>query len=296
MAPKVMGTWLLHEQTQHQDLDCFVCFSSVASVVGSPGQANYAAANAFMDALISYRQGQGLPGLSINWGPWSQSGMAAALQSRDQARWIAQGVGLIKPSQGMSLLGQLLAEATGSQAMVLPVDWSRYLAQMPPGMAPPLLASIVQEHAAAGAATASFRLELESVTPSQRKPLLLSHVQSSLAKVLGLGTAAGLDPQQGLADLGMDSLMAVELRNRLQTSLGCAVPTTVVFDYPTIAALVDYLADVLRLEADAATPEDDLASVFEDSEIETDSKPKTDDLSDSEAEALLLEKLDSMRY
>ncbi len=294
MAPKVAGTWWLHEQTKDQDLDCFVCFSSVAAVVGSPGQANYAAANAFMDALAAYRRGQGLPGLSINWGPWSQSGMAAALQSRDQARWAAQGVGLIGPAQGVALLGQLVATAQKPQAIVLSVDWGRYLAQMPPGMMPPLLESFTQDYAAAGIQVDSFLPELEAATPSQRKPLLLNHIQSSLAKVLGLAAPEALDPQQGLADLGMDSLMAVELRNRLQASLGCPVPTTVVFDYPTIAALVDYLAGVLELETDQADDDDDLLSLKDDPAVEAETT--TDDLSDSEAEALLMAKLDSMRY
>lgn len=295
MAPKVAGAWWLHEQTQAEELDYFVCFSSLAAVVGSPGQANYAAANAFMDALASYRQGLGLPGLSINWGPWSQSGMAAALQSRDQARWAAQGVSLIDPRQGIALLAQLVATAQWSQAIVLPVDWARYLAQMPPEMTPPLLEFVAQDYSSAGAKVASFLPELEAATPSQRKPLLLHHVQSNLARVLGLSAPEELDPQQGLADLGMDSLMAVELRNRLQSSLGCPVPTTVVFDYPTITALVDYLAEVLQLDTDA--PEDsDLLPLASDPAETNPTGTATDNLSDSEAEALLLEKLDSMRY
>lgn len=296
MAPKVMGTWWLHEQAQDQDLDCFVCFSSVAAVVGSPGQANYAAANAFMDALAAYRQGLGLPGLSINWGPWSQSGMAAALQSRDQARWAAQGVGLIEPGQGVALLNQLLATAKWPQAIVLPVDWSRYLAQLPPEMMPPLLELVAQNYSA-GSKVASFLPELQAAIPSQRRLLLLHHVQSNLARVLGLSSPEELDPQQGLADLGMDSLMAVELRNRLQGSLGCPVPPTVVFDYPTITALVDYLAEVLKLET-ADTPDDsDLLLPMEAASMEeAQTGTATDNLSDSEAEALLLQKLDSMRY
>jgi myxalamid-type polyketide synthase MxaB len=295
MAPKVAGTWWLHEQTKDRDLDCFVCFSSVAAVVGSPGQANYAAANAFMDALAAYRRSAGLPGLSINWGPWSQSGMAAALQSRDQARWAAQGVSLIAPTQGLALMGQLLATPQQPQAIALAVDWGRYLAQLPPEMVPPLLEFVAQDYAADGPQVASFLPELQAATPSQRRPLLLHHVQSHLARVLGLSTPEDLDPQQGLADLGMDSLMAVELRNRLQSSLGCPVPTTVVFDYPTIAALVDYLAEVLGLDENDTAEADDLLSL---ATVPSATGPATatDALSDSEAEALLLEKLDSMRY
>jgi myxalamid-type polyketide synthase MxaB len=297
MAPKIAGSWLLHEQTQGLELDCFVFFSSVSAVVGSPGQANYAAANAFMDTLAAYRWGLGLPALSINWGPWSESGMAAALQSRDLARWAAQGVGLIEPAQGMSLLGQLLAEASYAQTIVLPVDWGRYLAQIPPDLTPPLLESFTQEYQLTEAETPAFLPELQAATPSQRRPLLLHHVQANLAKVLGLTNPEALDPQQGLAELGMDSLMAIELRNRLQSSLGCPVPATLAFDYPTIAALVDYLAGVLNLgSGDDQGGEDDLLAITAPQTEPETNQADLDELSDSEAEALLMDKLDSMRY
>jgi myxalamid-type polyketide synthase MxaB len=246
MAPKVAGTWLLHQHTQGLELDCFVCFSSVAALVGSPGQANYAAANAFMDALASYRQSLGLKTLSINWGPWSQSGMAAALQSREQARWASQGVSLIEPQPGLSILGQLLETATTAQVAVLPVDWSRYLAQVPPGLNLSFLEQIATVNEA-DTQPPKLRLELQQTPPSKRRALLTRQLQDLLAKVLGL-SANQVNPQQGFADLGMDSLMAVEMRNRLQTEMGCAVPTTLAFDYPTVDALVGYLLATLELE------------------------------------------------
>jgi acyl carrier protein len=222
--------------------------------------------------------------------------MAAALQSRDQARWAAQGVRLIEPAQGLGILGQLVAEGEAAQALVLPVDWGRYLAQMPPGMVPPWLGAFTQAEATVGQA-AAFLSELEAATPSQRLPLLLHHVQSHLAKVLGLTAPETLDPQQGLADLGMDSLMAVELRNRLQSSLGCPVPTTLAFDYPTLAALVDYLATELQLNTKGNENGDGLAAEATLAIQETQAnQADLDELSDSEAEALLMDKLDSMRY
>ncbi|MEO1399840.1 MAG: type I polyketide synthase [Cyanobacteria bacterium J06635_1] len=288
MQPKIAGTWLLHQLSAAHDLDCFVCFSSVSALVGSPGQANYAAANAFMDGLAHHRRRLGLPALSVNWGPWANSGMAAALHSRNQARWAAQGVSLIEPSHGLALMNRLLAQPRFPQAAVLPVDWRVYLSQLPPTVELPLLQAFAAEREGQ---TAPFLAELEAVAPSQQRPLLLSHLQSQLAKVLGLASKEYLDPQQGFADLGMDSLMAVELRNRLQSSLGCAIPTTMAFDYPTIAALAAHLAEVLALPA--AATEDPLADLL----IETESsEPAADDLSDDEAEALLMSKLDSMRY
>lgn len=247
MAPKVAGAWLLHEQTKHQKLDCFVCFSSVSALVGSPGQANYAAANAFMDSLASYRQSMGLPALSINWGPWSQSGMAAALQNREQARWASQGVGVIEPQQGIAILGQLL-EAKASQVAVLPVDWERYLAQVPPGSNLSFLDQVAPV-SASEAEPPQLLLDLQQAAAHKRKALLTQRLQSLLAKVMGLSPNQ-VNPQRGFADLGMDSLMAVEMRNLLQTNLGCAVPTTLAFDYPTVEALVDYFLATLELDED----------------------------------------------
>jgi len=246
MAPKVMGTWLLHEQTQNLELDCFVCFSSVSALVGSPGQANYAAANAFMDAFAGYRQSIGLKALSINWGPWSQSGMAAALQNREQARWASRGVGLIDPQQGLAILGQLL-ESKVPQAVVLPVDWERYLTQIPPGIDLSFLEQVAPLTPTAEQSP-QLLLDLQQAPAHKRKALLTQRLQDLLAKVMGLSPNQ-INPQRGFADLGMDSLMAVEMRNLLQTSLGCAVPTTLAFDYPTVEALVGYFLETLELEA-----------------------------------------------
>ncbi|NEQ43491.1 MAG: type I polyketide synthase [Leptolyngbya sp. SIOISBB] len=291
MAPKVMGTWLLHEQSQACDLDYFVCFSSVSAVVGSPGQANYAAANAFMDALAHYRHSLGLPALSINWGPWSQSGMAAALQSRDQARWASQGVSLIEPRQGLNILQQLLT-STRSQVAVLPVDWERYLTQAPPEIDLSFL-----EHVATVAQTPErspqLRLDLQKALPHKRKSLLLQRLQSLLAKVMGL-TPDQINPQRGFAELGMDSLMAVEMRSLLQADLGCSVPTTIAFDYPTVEALADYLLETLPFETDERPSQTVAAQPsVDDTLAPPDTAPdyELDDLSSDELADLLAQEL-----
>lgn len=293
MAPKITGTWLLHEFTKALPLDHFVCFSSVAALVGSPGQANYAAANAFMDALAAYRRQQGLAGLSINWGPWAQSGMAAALQSRDQARWSTQGVTLIEPEQGLTLMGQMMATATSPQVAVLPVDWSRYLAQMPSGLNLSAL-ELLAEAGAVGETTPPWmRLELEEAPPEERQDLLTRQIQGLIAKVLGLDAPELVQPRQRLFDLGLDSLMAVELKSRLESGLGCSLRSTLMFDYPTLEALVGYLSTDVLFPEDAAAPVSSaLATPSPESSLN--GLDDLEELSEEEAEALLLAELDKV--
>lgn len=243
MSPKIAGTWLLHQLSKSYDLDCFVCFSSVSALVGSPGQANYAAANAFMDAFAHYRRSLGLNALSINWGPWASSGMAAALHSRNQARWATQGVSQIDPQQGFSLLGDLLEQPPTqrlAQAAVLPVDWSKYLSQVPPYLNVSLLQQFQPKRSATQPPT--LLLAVQKVSPHRQKALLSRKLQTLIAQVLGLPSPEAVQPRQRLFDLGIDSLMAVELKSRLESGLGCQLRQTLIFDYPTLEALVDYLA------------------------------------------------------
>src|SRR5262249_34104842 len=138
LAPKIQGAWNLHTQTQDCRLDFFVCFSSVAALLGSPGQGNYAAANASLDALAHHRRALGLPVLSINWGPWSEGGMAATLSHRQQERWAALGMRTIAPSQALERLGDLIGRDI-SQAAVLDVDWSTFMPQFYRGARPAFL-------------------------------------------------------------------------------------------------------------------------------------------------------------
>jgi len=246
LAPKVAGAWNLHALTQDMPLDHFVLFSSTVALLGSPGQGNYAAANAFMDALAHHRRSRGLPGLSINWGPWAETGLAAGLSRRDQARWVARGVGSIPPDQGLELLGHLLS-GRAAQVGVLPVDWAKFLAQLPSPS--PFLGAL----ATASEAPAELRLDLvrrwEEAPASERRELLEAYVRSQVARVLGLAFPESIKLRQRLFDLGLDSLMAVELRNRIALELGRSLRSTLVFDYPTVESLVEHLAgSVLALE------------------------------------------------
>ncbi len=247
MAPKVQGAWNLHTLTQNLPLDFFVCFSSAAALLGSPGQGNYAAANAFMDALAHHRQALGKPSLSINWGPWADAGMAAGMNNRSQTRWAAQGVSSIAPQQGLQVLKELLGQ--GTQVGVLPINWSKFLGQFSQDLVSPFLDAFTSAPKEPLTQHSEFLQHLEAAPVNERRSLLTDHIRSQITQVLGLSSSEPIDLQQGFSDLGMDSLMAVELRNRLQTSLGCSISSTLAFDYPTVEGLVNYLAlEVLSIE------------------------------------------------
>ncbi|MBR8838432.1 MAG: SDR family NAD(P)-dependent oxidoreductase [Stigonema ocellatum SAG 48.90 = DSM 106950] len=246
MAPKVEGTWNLHTLTKDMPLDFFVCFSSVASLLGSPSQGNYAAANAFMDALVHYRRVLGLPGLSINWGPWAEAGMAAELGSRNKHRIADSGFATITSEQGLQVLGDLLRQHA-TQVGVMPVNWSKFLQQFPPGGEPPLVSHLAPKTQQQGNGeqipAKQFQLlrQLEAAVASERENVLIAYIQSEVAKVLRFEVSHSPNPQQGFFDMGMDSLMSIELKNQLEASLGHSLPSTLTFEYPTIETLAQYL-------------------------------------------------------
>jgi myxalamid-type polyketide synthase MxaC len=294
MAPKIAGSWNLHSLTLDVPLDFFVLFSSASSVLGSPGQTNYAAANAFMDALAHLRRAQGLPALSINWGAWSVSGMAATLDERDQHRWAERGLVAMSPADAVASLGELL-EGRSAQVAVLPIDWRRYCGQFPGGSAPAFLSLAVQGQSSAEAIPASaaalLRAELERAAPRKRLDLLMDHVRDHALHVLGLPPTFSLDAQQGLRDVGLDSLLALELRKRLQSAVECPLPATLAFDYPTVADLARFLAkDVLALELTTPSGQPGPETTARQSALE-----EIDELSDEMAEALLNAELSGVR-
>jgi myxalamid-type polyketide synthase MxaB len=284
MEPKVWGTWHLHTQSRELPLDFFVCFSSIASLLGSPGQSNYAAANAFMDALMHHRRQDGLPGLSINWGPWGQVGMAAGLETRDHARWQDQGLRVLPPESALHQFIEILTEPPCPQIGVVDVNWNRYVEQIA-APTPPFLADLLQHTARPFISVPSWlRNDLQPLPDIERMPALTQAIRRQVAKILGASTDdIGMD--QGFFELGMDSLTSVELRNYLQSALGCQIPLTLTFDYPTIERLAEHLLQLIF-----PVPATESAAFRPDSEKPLDS----DSLSDAELEKLLDDRLSSL--
>lgn len=238
MAPKVHGTLNLEEAAAERELDFFVCFSSASAVVGAAGQANYAAANACLDALMHLRRKAGKHGLSVNWGAWGDVGMAARMKDEARERVADQGMGWIAPEQGLDLMEELLGrDAVQTLAMV--VDWERYLESR--RKTPPLFANMVPRRSPAGEKVSGGWFQ--DVPENQRRARLSELVRSQVATTLGMASPEALEPRQRLFDLGLDSLMAVELKNRLEAALGMSLRSTLLFDYPTPEALVEHLAE-----------------------------------------------------
>ncbi|MBD3305127.1 SDR family NAD(P)-dependent oxidoreductase, partial [candidate division KSB3 bacterium] len=282
LAPKVQGSWNLHTLTQHRSLDFFVMFSSAASLLGSAGQANHAAANAFLDALAAYRRAQGLPAMSINWGAWSQVGSAVQHHVESQARM--RGVAPIDPQQGLRVLTQIFSRHP-IQIGVIPINWSLVQDQ---AITAPFFEEFASQQEATVQQETGFREQLQRLSSDEQQQTLTAHIHTQVARVLGLPESEPIHPHRGFFELGMDSLSSVELRNCLQESLRCSLPSTVAFDYPTIVALRDYLAtEVLGMAAASDQPS---ASRGVRPSQRTDENA-LDQLSDEELDALLEEKL-----
>ena len=244
LAAKVDAAWHLHQLTQHLDLQAFICFSSAAGVLGSPGQGNYAAANAFLDALVAYRRARGLVGSSMAWGLWEQaSGMTGGLDEVDFARMARSGVGALSSEQGLELFDAALG---ASEAFTLPValDLAVLRAQARVGALPALLRGLIRAPARRASKQGSSLARRLAETPeAEREGVMLEILRVQVATVLGHASPEAIDPQRAFKDLGFDSLAAVELRNRLNAATGLRLPTTLAFDYPSSAVLARYLLD-----------------------------------------------------
>jgi acyl transferase domain-containing protein/acyl carrier protein len=252
LAPKVHGAWNLHQLTRDLPLDFFVLFSSVASLIGSSGQGNYAAANAFLDMLAHYRQAQGLPALSINWGAWAEVGLAAERSNRGE-RLMQQGIASFTPEEGVELLGRLLRYAPVQVGAVL-LNLRQWLQAYPGAAALPLFIQLRQTDTAEDVPQSgqhAMRTALEAAEPTQRRALLETHLREQIAQVLRLSPSQ-IGVRTPLGTIGFDSLLALELRNRLEASLGLALSGTLIWGYPTIQALVPYLAEKMDIPLEPA--------------------------------------------
>ena len=277
LRPKMYGGWLLHRATADlPGLRFFVTYSSVASVVGSLGQSNYAAGNAFLDALMHERAARGLPGLSVNWGPWAEVGMAAGLTAQQIRAIEGRGIRFLAPADGMR---QLLAawDRPRPQAMIGEFDWERFLTAA---------AAADAFYTAVRPTTASDEpaLDLDELIArpaAERAGAVGEVLRGQIAAVLHFDSPDDIDSAAKFLELGLDSLAAVELKNALEAAFRIALPTSALFDHPTVGALAEHIAARLAPDEAAATP---AATAGENG-----AGPALDELSDEEADAELAE-------
>ncbi|HEY2060105.1 MAG TPA: type I polyketide synthase [Amycolatopsis sp.] len=245
LQPKVDAGWNLHELTRDLPLSAFVVFSSIAGVFGSAGQGNYAAGNAFLDALMQRRRTEGLPGVSLAWGPWARTGgMTGDLSEAELERITRSGIPPLPAERGVELFEAALANG-GSLVLPVRLDLPVLRAQ---DEIPALLRGLIRvpSRRPAGSATAAGLIRrLSGLTEADRRADLLELVRTQVALVLGHDGAGEIDPGRAFRDLGFDSLTSVELRNRLNTGAGLRLPATLVFDYPTPSALAEHLLEAL---------------------------------------------------
>jgi myxalamid-type polyketide synthase MxaE and MxaD len=245
MQPKVAGACNLHKLTVDQPLDFFVLFSSSAALLGGPGQGNYAAANAFLDGLAHYRRSRGLTAVSINWGAWAEVGMAANLAASIQEQRATRGMGQIGLTQGLNLLGRIIRQDE-TNIGVLPIEWPKYL--RPFSEPPPFFSNLVQKNPAPAQTPQpqpdAVLQRLATTPPADQINLLRDHVRGTVAKVLGVGEAT-LAVDRSLLELGVDSLMALELRNRITTDLLMEVSIVKFIEGPTITQIAEFLLEQL---------------------------------------------------
>ena len=246
LRAKADSAWILHEATRDLGLAAFVVCSSLSGTMGGPGQGNYAAANAFVDAIAQLRRAVGLPGTSLGWGPWDlPGGMTGGLSEAERRRLARLGMPALSVADGLALFDAALA---GDDAVPLPARLDlRAIAAT--GEVPPLLRGLVRTAArpaaAAGPAAADFARRLSLLGDRQREAMLLDLVRAQVAAVLGHADPGEIDPDRPFQDLGFDSLTAVELRNRLDAAVGLRTRATLVFDYPTVRRLADHLRSEL---------------------------------------------------
>jgi amino acid adenylation domain-containing protein len=267
MAAKVQGAWNLHEVTQAHDVDRFVLFSSVAGTFGSSGQSAYAAANAHLDALAAFRRARGLPTWSLAWGPWSDVGLARSLDANHRRRWEQRGFGFIDPAEAFSLLDLALSQSD-AQLVVAPLELDTLRRSLSEPI-PSLWRSLIRGSDRARPARTGAR-DLGALLPSERARALEEIVRSEIARVLSLPNDASVAQARPVQELGLDSLMAIELQKGLERRLGVQLKSNFAFDHPTPAGMVSALMGALASGASAGlgAPASDVV------ELEPESAPR----------------------
>ncbi len=281
MRPKVLGSWNLHQLTLDRQLDCFILFSSVASLIGSPGQSNYASGNAFMDNLARLRQSLGLPGIAINWGPWAGAGMAENLLERLESK----GFGAVDEETGLNVFQQLILEDEIPQIGVAPIQWEAFFSTFSQSSAG-FYEHFAAEHASTETQQADFYAQLQPLNEAEQEAFLMDHAAATVSSVLGIQLTSEEERQAPLKDYGLDSLMSLEIMTKLEKSLDITLQPTLLFEYPSIQTLGVYLLEQL-LESNQETK----ATVTEFKD-EADINDALDGLSDEELDSLLCELAD----
>jgi acyl carrier protein len=256
LAPKVLGALHLHQLTCEIELDFFVLFSSAAALIGAPGQSNYAAANAALDAVALVRRARRLPALSVNWGAFSQVGMAAQQESRGQ-RLVHRGVIGMSPADGLDALGALLEHGIAHVA-VIALDARQWL-ESSPHLARSQRFSELAAEASRGRSAGSARTKLRDLAslraapPDELRSRLALLLRQEVGRILRIDPKR-IEPQVQLMSLGFDSLLSLELRNRLESLLGLSLPAVLLWTYPTLESLTQHLAEELQPAEAAAVP------------------------------------------
>ena len=258
LAPKIAGAWILHELTRGIALDWFVLYSSISAVWGSRGQPLYAGANYFLDALGHQRRASGLPATVFNWGPWADGGMV--MSAADQAFLARFGLHATPSAEGIAALELALVTRRPTQ-VVATVDWALFRELFAARGRVSLFAELGAAVAASGAGEepTDFFRELAALSAEARVARLHAWLQTEVARTLRLPEGRLPAVERGFFEIGMDSLMAIEIKNRVQTALGVPLRATVVFNYPHIAALSDYLAGLLPASPAGADADEELS-------------------------------------
>ncbi|MGZ9224709.1 MAG: SDR family NAD(P)-dependent oxidoreductase, partial [Anaerolineales bacterium] len=301
LAPKVLGSWNLHLLSANEPLDFFILFSSVAAILGTPGQVNYAAGNAFLDGLARFRRAQNLPALSINWGPWSEIGMASEQTNRGE-RLTLEGLLSISPQQGLEAMDHLLT-VKRPQITVMAFQADQWLAAQPGAYGSSFFGDLRNSTETALPESGSrndLRNTLLGMEPGRQRRLLFEkHVLEQVAYVLRMPPAR-LPADKPLRTLGLDSLMSLELRNRLEDVLGISIPAAAIWNYPTVMTLIAFLATKMDIPLETETVDKDKThsdapqQVMAETE-ETSLSSDLDHLSKAELDALLKEELDAIQ-
>jgi len=290
-AAKIEGAWNLDRLTENDPMKLMVFFSSAASILGSPGQGSYAAGNAFLDALAHHRASRGFRSISVNWGAWASGGMAARLSPKQSARWTRQGSTPMMAASALMALERAI-ESGRTQVAVMDLNWQQFLrgpARRDEALFTELRGNEKQkidapENSGGNLDARTNIIEsMRTAAEADRGSILTAHIKVCARRTLGLEPSAPIDDNVPLQDVGLDSLMALEMRNELVQSLGLPLPAGLLFDYPAVAQLTQYLLDLLSVSECKGTGGKN-----------ADAEPVAalNALSDEEAERLLIEELD----